>query len=156
MNYKIKYSGKHEKLINHFCRFIDKRWFLNFIPSQKQKENFIKIQTYGKKSISIEEYEELKPLIQAQEAKESQIKGLVEDIAYFWSMGLGWYLPLMGDIKNEFKDRHKTKDYIYIKALIKIARELQEDVLDFLMRYTGFDNERKQKYLNMRLKFALK
>jgi hypothetical protein len=142
----MKLKPKHEKLIAHFELFVDRRWHPDYKPTHEDKVNFIKFQSYGGKSISEEEFKTVKPLVEAQERKEQTIKGLVEDIALFWSRGFGWRIPVMHDIDCWLKTRHEHKDRIFIRALIKIVRNIEKNgVISFIESYPDFSREFKNK-----------
>lgn len=146
---KIKLTSKHYKLKNHFLQFLDKRWYSNFIVTDEILEIFVYAQSYGFRDLTELESKLIEPLINAQQLKEIQIKALVEDIGLFWSNGWGWYIPLMDDIKNEYKARHIHKDILYIQALIKIARNIKTNgIVNFIKNYTGHSNEWKSKILS--------
>lgn len=143
----MKLSENHNKLINHFLLFLDRHRYPDYNPSFEDKVAFIKYQSYGQSKLTESEKENIKPLIEAQKfGKEVCIKGLVEDMALFWSNGWGWYPPLAADIDIWFKERHKHKDRIYISALIKIARNITANgFVDYLSRFTGFNSNYKNR-----------
>lgn len=143
----MKIKPKWKKLIHHFTRFCDVRWFPNYIPTQKACDAFIKFQSVGRKELSKEEILLIQPLLDAQEGKELTIKMLISEMADFWSKGWGWYIPLTATIEYEFRDRHIHKDKVYIYALIKIARNIQDsNFVEYLQSFTGLSKEEKDKY----------
>ena len=144
MRKNIKLKLKHEKLINHFMQFVDRRWYTDYIPTKEDKKNFIHFQSYGPKELMEYELKSLEPLINAQELKELTIKMMVEDIGLFWSKGWGWYTILSADIEHNFKTRHVTKDVLFTRALIKIAKNIQTNgIINFLQSFTGLSKEWK-------------
>lgn len=61
-----------------------------------------------------------------------------EEIAEWFKLGWGWYIPLLDTIRREYETRHQHKDKIFIFALIKIARAGKRDgVLALLNNFTG-------------------
>lgn len=136
--------------VKHILRFVDKGCFPEFILDRKIAKNFIRFQGEGRSVLSEEELESIKPLMYAQQNKETTIKGCIEDVYYFWGCGAGWYLPLIIDIQEEISTRHVHKDYIFIRALIKIARSMKKDMVGFLHSYPGFSEEQKEKILENR------
>ena len=153
MRKKISLNKKHYQLGNHFKQFIDTRWHPNFIITDDVLEIFIHFQSYGKSQLTESELKLIEPLIYAQQLKEIQIKSLVEDIGFFWKNGFGWYIPLMADIKAEFKARHLTKDTLYLKALIKMARNIHENgIVNFISNFTGHSQEWKNKTFEQYIK----
>jgi hypothetical protein len=150
---KTRFRKKHEALLHHFERFLDPFAYPGYVPTQEDRINFLTYQGKGRAPLSDEEFERIEPLLHAQEGKEIQIKGLVEEMASFYSMGWGWYVPMMDEISREFQTRHEHGDRIFIKAMIQITREIQKvGFINFLVRYTGLTNEQKAFYIDRHIK----
>lgn len=154
MNHKIHLKKHHYDLIHHFVRFVDARWYPNYKPSQGAIIAFFKQQSYGPKSLTDEDRELIEPLMNGQAMKELTIKMLWEEMASYWSWNLGWWYPIVHTITMEFKDRHIHKDKIYIKALIKILRNLYNAkfFIDELKKFPGLTKEEKERYINIKSK----
>lgn len=135
------------KFVNHVCRFVDSQCFPDFVLNKNIAKLFIKFQGEGRLALTQPELDSIKPLIFAQQNKEIKIKGCIEDVFYFWSFGGGWYIPLIMDIQLEFASRHNHKDYIFIRAVIKIARSMKKDIIKFLENYSVFSDKQKERIL---------
>ena len=150
MQYSLFMTKQQWKFVRHIARFVDVGCFHDFKLNNQVAKTFIRFQGEGRKVLTEAELESIKPLIYAQQNKETTIKGCVEDVYCFWGQGAGWYLPLIMDIQAEFSTRHAHKDYIFIRALIKIARSMKKDIVGFLHSYSGFSVEQKEKILENR------
>lgn len=145
---KIKLKSKHWELGNHFVKFIDRRWYPDFVLDPQNLELFICAESYGIKSLSEQELDLIKPLINGKVNYELTLRMIHEEMADFWSNHWGWYYPIANTITELFKNR-KTESKIYLRALIKIMRSCYDNgFLIVLNNFTGISKESKDKYIN--------
>lgn len=144
----MKLKRKHFDLANHFYRFIDKYRFPDFQLSRESITAMIKLESYGERNLTPKELEIVQPLVNGKQMSELTKKMLFEEMGEWWSNNWGWYYPIARTIQAEFEDRHKKKDRIFIKALIKIFRSIQDNSFPVtLARFTGLNQEVKNRYL---------
>ena len=142
---KINLKEKHWQLGRHFTRFVDKRWFPDFVLTEENLHAFIKWESYGPKSLNETESQLVKPLLNAKANKELTIKMLVEECAEWWSGGNGWFYPIAHTIHGEFRNR--ADDKVFLRALIKIMRDIKQNgFMEVLSGFTGISQEEKNKY----------
>ena len=144
---KINLKAKHHKLGVHFTRFVDRRWFPDFVLDTENLHTFIKFESYGRSYLTVEESKLIEPLINAKINKELTIKMLIEECAEWWSHGNGWIYPMIYTIRIEFENRKSDK--LLLIALIKIMRDIKKNgFLTVLTNFTGLSDDEKDKYIS--------
>jgi hypothetical protein len=111
-------------------------------------DDFLLIQTYGKRCLSEERYNHIQPLIWAQKTKEITIKNIIEESIEFWLNGEGAIIPILCVFENNKMDGIKM-DRKTLKTIIKIYRKILLSPYDFFTSYTGISKEQKIKMLKM-------
>lgn len=136
---RIKYRDTYNNLI----RYTD----VDIPYSDELMKAYFTFQSQGKSKMTESEYESISHLIDAQKWKEFHIEQLVRECAEYWCNGWGFYIPISCEIQREFDNRHKTNDVVMLRALIKLARSMKEDMVDFIVSYTGLTNGEKNSIL---------
>lgn len=156
MKKPVKPKKKHRQIAEHHALFVDKNWWPDFILTDELAERFIRYESRGPKSLSVEELESIIPLtgsaeiVGAKGLKELTIRMIYEECAEWWSKGWGWSIPIEDNIRHLW--REKVRDRIFIRAQIKMLRAMRENFLDALLAFTGLSFEEKQKYIKNYLK----
>lgn len=145
---RIKLKDKHWELGRHFERFCDRRWFPNYKLDAVSLEAFIRLESYGPRSLTPEDLELIKPLASGKQMYDLTLRMLTEEMAEWWSINAGWYAPIAATLKSVFWE-DKPRDKVYIRALCKMMRSCYEDgFIGFLMASTSLSQEEKCKYLS--------
>jgi hypothetical protein len=146
---------KNDQLRAHFDQFIDRdaRW-PNYVLTDAAWKAFKKSETYGKAKLSEAESVLAEPLFGAKWGYEITIQSLWQEMAEYWSMGMGWFLPLRHTIVTSywgpFHGRDSRCSRVYLRALFKIRNSIRENgFVDAMMAYTGMGREDKERYLRM-------
>lgn len=135
--------------MNHINRFIDRRWYPDFQPTDDLVELLYTYQTYGKKKLTEEQLKLLEPLKNGQQMKELTLRMNVEEMSYWWSQGWGWIYPINNNI--EWVTKEKPIDRIWLLALLRIRKKcLEGGFMEFMLSFTGMDDSLKQRHLKTR------
>ena len=143
----MRLKPKHWELGRHFERFIDRKWYPDFRLNEENIEAFIKMESYGIRSLSAAEQYFVKPLLNGKINKELTIKMIMEECAEWWAYHHGWYYPIAHVIHTEFQNR--SKDRIFLRALIKIMRDMKKNGFqEVLSKFTGLSKDEKMRYID--------
>ncbi len=145
---KIKLKEKHRELGRHYARFVDERWYSNFMLSDETLEIFIRVESAGRASCTDDEIEKAAPLFNGKAQRELTIKLLFDEMADWWSMRSGWFSPIAHTLQTEMWSHGlPRRDRVFIRALIKIMRACHKDGFQATMlSFTGMSQEEKQRY----------
>jgi hypothetical protein len=116
---------KADRLWRHFmywCDFKNNPPFINLVEVQdydpeKWRNAFERFQERGAKSLTTEELQNIKPILDGQRQKEIFLNGIIEEGMEFWSTGHGWWYPLYASFKD-------CDDRLTKVAIGKIIRNL--------------------------------
>lgn len=115
---------KNNRLWEHFKSFISYpifdsklRKIENYDPEQ-YKEAFFHFQTHGRKGLTAEQIEGIKPLIDAQKNKEITLNSLIMEIFELDSKNWGWIYPINSILSYKM-------DRLTRLAILRIKRRLQ-------------------------------
>lgn len=145
----MKLKQKHFDIAATISYFVDRSEYIgfpNFIePTREQIEIFSRVESYGRNSISDEEFKLAEPMFSGKENYDLQIKMVHEEIAEFIVMGWGWYPPLLS-IMDDIKEQGENLK-IYLNALYKIKEKIEEtSAFEVIMGYSGFSAEQRERF----------
>lgn len=120
-----KKKTKSDRLWKHFmywCDFKNNPPFINLVEvkdykPEKWRNAFERLQERGAKSLTAEELQNIKPILDGQRQKEIFLNGIIEEGMEFWSTGHGWWYPLYASFKD-------CDDRLTKVAIGKIIRNL--------------------------------
>jgi hypothetical protein len=142
-------NPKWSKIVRNLTRFIDRRWYPDYVPNEAAVKTFALFQSKGRASLSEADRALIAPLIDAQANKELTIKMIVSEMAESWSEGHGWYPPLSDTIDHEIRTFSFHQDEIFVKALQQIRGKcLNNGFVNFLNSFTGFSREEKDRIIH--------
>jgi hypothetical protein len=121
----------------------------NYDP-EKYRNAMDKWQTHGRKALTDDEFQGVKPLIDAQKAKEIFLTSLAEESAEFWSKGWGWIYPWQHTIDMRNTDSKKMDRLTYV-AILRTMKSIAEDPHDFFERHPGIKPEIKDRFFSYRV-----
>lgn len=120
---------KQNRLFNHFKSYIpdkifgsDLREIINYNPDL-YRDLFLKYQSYGRKSLSSIELENIKPLVDAQSLKEITINSIIMETFEWDSRGWGWIYPINNILSSKL-DRLTKLSLLRIKKRLYGENEL--------------------------------
>ena len=147
---KIRLKEKHWELGKHYTRFVDRRWYPDFVLSEESLKIFIGVESAGKGAFTDEELKVASPLFNGKTQRELTVKLMFDEMAEWWSMGYGWYYPIAHTIHCEmWQHGSQNRDKVFIRALVKIMRSChKEGFLDTMIRFTGMPQSDKNRYLS--------
>lgn len=102
-------------------------------------------QTHGRKALSNDEFYGVKPLLDAQKAKEIFLTSLAEESLEYYCKRWGWILPWQHTIDG---GRRENIDRLTKVAILRTIKSIQKDPFDFFQRHPGIKPHIKQKYIN--------
>lgn len=152
-------SRKDRELSFHFDQFVDRdaQWmgyakWRGYVLTPEAWEAFKKSESHGKAKLSEAELALAEPLFGAKWGYEITIRMLWEEMAEWWSMGRGWFMPLRHTIVTSywgsFHGRNLRCNRVFLRALFKIRDSIEKKgFVDAMMDYTGLDREQKVRYL---------
>lgn len=121
---KSKKQIKQDRLWEHFKYFLPDKIFKsdltkwhNYNP-ELYKQIFLDYQSYGRKNLTLEQLENIKPLLDGQRQKEIFLNSVVMEIFEWDSKGWGWIYPI-DSILSEKLDR------LTRLSLLKIRKRLR-------------------------------
>lgn len=149
----MKLKPRHWELGRHYGRFVDRRWFPDYVLDAGTLSTFLEVESNGRSGIGSDALERAGPLLESKANRELTIRLLVEEMAEWWSGGNGWYAPIAHTLATEAWGHHDTggRDRVYVRALIKIMRSCHEDGFPaFLESFPGLSQEEKQRHFGKR------
>lgn len=148
-------SIKDRELSFHFDTFVDRdaKW-RGYVLTNEAWRAFKKSETYGKAKLSEAEMALAEPLFGAKWGYEITIQSLWQEMAEYWSMNMGWFLPLRHTIVTAYWGPFHGGDSrcsrVYLRALFKIRDSIEEKGFPTaLLSYTGMGMDAKRRYLDM-------
>lgn len=124
--------------------FIDRNYYPDFVATDADWRDFFSVESHGKKSVSAESLERIKPLLEAKGDYDLQIRMVMSEVAEWWANGWGWANPLNAVV---FEASVEPDLAVYVEALEKIRESFKRDSLQAIVDYTGFTTEERNKFL---------
>jgi hypothetical protein len=109
---------------------------------EKWRDAFERFQTFGPKSLTVEEFIHIQPLISGQKAKEICINGHVEEAMDWWSSLQNWSIPFKDSLLRGGYDR------LTRLSLLRIMKSIQEDGIGFFSKTTSIDGNIKSRFFD--------
>ncbi len=152
---KTRKQIKSDRLWKHWLYWLADEVFDNNLKKienydpEKYRSAMYKWQTYGGKSLTDDELSGVKPLIDAQKAKEIFLTSLAEESMEYWSKGWGWIWPWRHTIDARKTDIRKMDRLTYV-AILRTIRSIEKDPHDFFERHPGISDRLKARYFSIR------
>jgi hypothetical protein len=112
------------------------------------REAFQRFQTHGSKALTEDEVRGIKPLKDAQKAKEFFLTSLAEESMEWWAKGDGWIYPWIHTLDTRKQGR--PLDRLTIVAILRTMKTIRRSPHDFFERHPGISQELKARYFSIR------
>jgi hypothetical protein len=146
--------NKDHQLRSHFDSFVDRdARYPDYILTDTAWTAFKKSESQGKRRLLDHERKAAEPLFGAKWSYEITIQSLWQEMAEYWSMNMGWFLPLRHTIVTGYWGPHHGRrpiSRVFLRALFKIRDSIERDSFPVaLMAYTGMSMEDKARYISI-------
>lgn len=147
---KTKKQIRQDRLWKHFKSFLDDRIWdsqmgeIHGYDPEPWRDAFFRYQSNGSKGLTADELEGIKPMVDAQKAKEITLTSLAIESMEWWSVGAGWIYPWLDVLNRGVKDR------LFKVAIMRTMKNIAKDSVTFFKHHPGIPEATKQRYFDIR------